>query len=237
MLSKLRQQRPKTWVSLVAVALPLVAGTVDGVSLVQVGFFTSHMSGNSARLGDELYARHWGVVGQVGLCVLAFALGAAVSAMVTELSDRLSRGRYAGAFGIEAATLTSAAWLLGPHVHPNPVLFGTALLCFAMGVQNGVTSRIAGLVVRTTHMTGVLTDIGLAVGRALIRAERPADQPGSGWLHVMIYGAFLAGCALGAGAERLLGWRAALAPALFVLALAVVDAMALFEQKPAPQPT
>lgn len=231
MLSTLRHRRPKTWFSIVGVMLPLVAGWVDGVGVVQLGFFTSHMTGNTARLGGELGAHQWSAAAPFLVGLFAFVTGAAASAILTELSQRRSRGRYSAAFGLEAVTLTLAAWVLRPHgaVPPAALVFG--LMCFAMGVQNGVTSRINGLVVRTTHITGVVTDIGLAVGRSLIRADRQADQPSSGALHGVIFAAFLLGCAMGGEGGRRFGWHATLFPAMLVLGFSLVDAFALLDRK------
>jgi len=46
----------------------------------------------------------------------------------------------------------------------NSVKFAPAMLAIAMGMQNGMTSKHAHAVIRTTHMTGVATDIGLLLG-------------------------------------------------------------------------
>jgi uncharacterized membrane protein YoaK (UPF0700 family) len=51
----------------------------------------------------------------------------------------------------------------------NSVKFAPAFLAMAMGMQNGMTSKHAHAVIRTTHMTGVATDIGLLMGNILRR--------------------------------------------------------------------
>jgi uncharacterized membrane protein YoaK (UPF0700 family) len=226
MLSELRSARPRLWTMFAAVLLPLVAGTVDGQGLTLFGFFVSHMTGNTARLGVELDAHHWQAVRDIACGVLSFAGGAMLSAVVMELPGRRVRRRFAVAFAIEACVLSVAAYLLGPWGAHSPTLLAADLLALGMGLQNGVTSRINGLVVRTTHMTGVVTDIGLAFGRKLVGAELAPDQPGSGSLHVVIYVSFLIGCASGAGLVRLFGWLAPIVPAVVMIALAIFDALA-----------
>lgn len=41
------------------------------------------------------------------------------------------------------------------------------LLCFTMGLQNAIITKISDAVIRTTHLTGMLTDIGIALGRLM----------------------------------------------------------------------
>jgi uncharacterized membrane protein YoaK (UPF0700 family) len=231
-LSSLRKTRPWVWFLIVGGMLPLVGGYVDGLGLGALGFFTSHMTGNTARLGDSIAHGQWQQVRLFFSGLVAFCLGAAVSAVLSELSQRFSRGRYSAAFGLEAATLTGAALALLPRLGLPPSL-PVAMLCFAMGLQNGVTSRISGVVLRTTHLTGVLTDLGLMIGRRLIRVERASDQPGSGAMHAAIFGAFLAGVILGVWGGTRFGAWAVLIPAAVVLALAFVDGFSLLEPKAA----
>ena len=51
----------------------------------------------------------------------------------------------------------------------NTIKFAPAMLAIAMGMQNAMTSKHAHAVIRTTHMTGVATDIGLLLGNILRR--------------------------------------------------------------------
>jgi uncharacterized membrane protein YoaK (UPF0700 family) len=59
------------------------------------------------------------------------------------------------------------------------------LLCFIMGLQNAVISKLSNAEIRTTHITGVVTDIGIELGKlaywngaataggTAVRANRP----------------------------------------------------------------
>ena len=52
------------------------------------------------------------------------------------------------------------------------------LLCFIMGLQNAVISKLSHAEIRTTHMTGVITDIGIELGKlAYMSRTNPAGQP------------------------------------------------------------
>jgi uncharacterized membrane protein YoaK (UPF0700 family) len=48
-------------------------------------------------------------------------------------------------------------------------------LCFTMGLQNAIITKISNAVIRTTHVTGMVTDIGIALGRVALIATRKID--------------------------------------------------------------
>lgn len=100
--------------------------------------------------------------------VICFWLGALLSGIMTELSKRAGRTSiYLFPILVEALLLSLfgiLAWRVGWHVTPNDswnqLLLGS-VACMAMGVQNATITIISGSVVRTTHLTGVLTDLGI----------------------------------------------------------------------------
>ena len=98
-----------------------------------------------------------------------------------------------------------------------------------MGLQNAVVTRISNARVRTTHVTGMVTDIGIELGHLLDRAWR---RPGSGdaaaeydggklLLHGVTVLAFLGGGVSGVLANRLLGPLFLFGAALLLLVLAL----------------
>ena len=77
--------------------------------------------------------------------------------------------KYALALLLEAALLLVFG-LVGAHLDtPAQLLVPTTvlLLCFIMGLQNAIVTKISQAEIRTTHMTGVVTDLGLELGRLL----------------------------------------------------------------------
>jgi len=149
--------------AVLAMVLALAAGIVNAAGFFAVGTYTSHVTGNVSRIGDELAKGNREVAFGAFLLVLSFVLGAMSASLFAEGAKRLGRARYATALVTEAAlltafTLVSAAW------DPRPGwvdLVLTGSLCFAMGMQNALVTRISGAVVRTTHLTGMSTDIGI----------------------------------------------------------------------------
>ena len=52
-----------------------------------------------------------------------------------------------------------------------------AVLCFTMGLQNALITRIGAWPIRTTHVTGMVTDIGVELGKILYRNGPGAAAP------------------------------------------------------------
>lgn len=144
-----------------AALLAFTAGAVDVAGFLDLRQFTSHMSGSMATIAAELETRGLRVVWPPALVLAAFVFGAACCAVVVNWSRR--RGReslYATPLFAEALLLCAAALL---H-HPWAVL---AVLSFSMGLQNATISKISHAEIRTTHITGMVTDVGIEIGRAL----------------------------------------------------------------------
>jgi uncharacterized membrane protein YoaK (UPF0700 family) len=156
--------------TLLAAYLACVGGFVNSAGFVLVGSFTSHVTGNVGRLADDLATLQLSAAGAAFTMVVAFFVGACVASLIVE-SRRFTRTptAYGVALACEAALLlcfglvTSAELGITPRVRDGQAL----LLCLAMGVQNSLVSRLSGAVVRTTHLTGVVTDLGIETARWL----------------------------------------------------------------------
>lgn len=193
-----------------AFALPAVGGCVNAMALL--GFThgaVSHMTGLvsigviDASIGERFGALHAGAV------VLAFAAGAVLSgALVGGAGFRLAR-RYGVALMLEGLLLASAVPLLDQHV-----LSGELLCAMACGLQNALVANYSGAIIRSTHVTGVITDLGLILGNVLagrwVFARHAVPL-------LTILGGFVLGLAVGARLYQAYGFRALLAPAGFVL--------------------
>jgi uncharacterized membrane protein YoaK (UPF0700 family) len=221
--------------------LPAVAGAVNASGLFVVGAYTSHITGMFARFGDELAQGHWDVARESLWLVGFFLLGAVLAAIIVDRSQRLARAKYVAPLCLEAALIALVAFgaALFPSGGQTHRFILITLLCVAMGVQNALVTRISGAVVRTTHMTGVLTDLGIELVQlaAWVRARLMSwllGQAGAGghkpfegkrlFFHLTILLSFGAGAVLGPLSYLNLGPLALLLPATVVLLLAYVDA-------------
>ena len=208
--------------------LAFMAGAINAGGFLAVQRYTSHMTGVVSSIADDL------VLGQ-GLLVLAgvgsllaFIAGAAVTAILINWARRRQmQGEYALSLLLEAALLLVFG-LLGANLNelievfmPTTVL----LLCFIMGLQNAIVTKISQAEIRTTHMTGVITDLGIELGRLLYwnRSHAHGGEPvraNRDRLRILslILGLFFAGGLAGAWAFKTVGYGAVL-PLAAVLAV------------------
>lgn len=149
-----------------AVTLAWVAGYTNAVSILALGTVTSHMSGAASNLGKAIAEHDWTLFGLEAYLIGGFALGAAISGMAMEFGRRRGwESMYVLPMGIEAALLALIALGL-EYFQFRAEMMGDlryvfiALATAAMGLQNATITRISSGVVRTTHVTGVLTDLG-----------------------------------------------------------------------------
>ncbi len=142
-----------------AVAFGVTAGYINAVGLVFFGSPVSHMSGAISNLGREVAEGGLTDATTTVEIVFSFVLGAALSGFVVGAHDFLPGRRYGVTLLAEAALLVAAMLLLAREPR-----LGLSLLAMACGTQNGMTSSYCGLVIRTTHVTGTVTDIGVMCG-------------------------------------------------------------------------
>jgi uncharacterized membrane protein YoaK (UPF0700 family) len=169
-----RSRRAYTTLSLLVAG---VAGAVNAMSLFALGQHPSHMTGHITVVGESLAQGNWSQAAMAARLVLAFLVGAVTAAVLLDASRHRHRGRHALALLVETATLGGVGYWL--HTHPGvhaPTLLGS--IAFAMGLQNALVTRVSGAVVRTTHLTGVLTDIGIQLVRMAVWVRDGARERG-----------------------------------------------------------
>ena len=125
-------------------------------------------------------------------------------------------------FGLMGANLAKTSAFLVPAT--------AALLCFIMGLQNAMVTKISQAVVRTTHMTGVITDLGIELGKLLYWNRGRGDTDLEPVLanreklrtHALLLASFASGGLGGALAFQWLSFAATVPLALLLAALAAV---------------
>ncbi|PQZ67567.1 hypothetical protein CQ050_17005 [Achromobacter sp. MYb9] len=148
--------------------LTFTAGAVNAGGFLAVQQYTSHMSGIVSMMADHMALGGMIVVLQGLAALLSFLAGAAGSAFLINFGrrSRLS-SEYALpllleavlllAFGLLGANLETLRWFYVP---------GTVmLLCYIMGLQNAMITKVSRSEIRTTHVTGMVTDIGIELGK------------------------------------------------------------------------
>ena len=213
MLTKL----PK-WILAGAALLAFIAGQVNVIGLL--GFqrqAITHLTGNTSLLAASIATGHAQHVAEYAGLLLAFLIGAAASGVIIgDATLRLGR-RYGVALSIVSALLFAATVLL-----LRERVLGMWLAAAACGLQNAMVSTYSGMVVRTTHVSGMFTDLGIAVGHALRRV--PVDTRRLKLCCVVIAGFFVGGM-VGALAVDAFGMAAMYGPAVLTAAAALAYAV------------
>ena len=199
------RQLPR-WAWFGTAVLALIAGLVNATGYL--GFrhqSISNMTGNTSLLGIALGRGDGGEAVHWALTIAAFVLGAMLSGMIVQQSTlRLGR-RYGVALLLESLLLFAAVPLLDASSS-----LGLYLASAAVGLQNGMVSAYSGMVIRTAHVTGIFTDLGIYLGHLL--RGLPVDRLR---LRVctLVAASFMLGSIVGAGLFRLLQQRSLLIPA------------------------
>jgi uncharacterized membrane protein YoaK (UPF0700 family) len=131
--------------------------------------------------------------------VLAFLAGAFVSNFIVEVTERVAK-RYVNAAPVfvEIALLAIVIIVGARGVQQHQHLIALLLL-FAMGLQNAMVTRISNAVVRTTHLTGLFTDLGIELSQLFFyrKKEQQRKLAASVKLRFAVIGFFFLGCIIG----------------------------------------
>jgi uncharacterized membrane protein YoaK (UPF0700 family) len=192
--------------------------------------YTSHMSGIVSAMADATAVQDLGWLAAGTSALVAFLAGAACTAILVNWGRRRElNSEYALPLMVEAGLLLCFG-LTGTHLerHEWFVLPATvALLCFTMGLQNAIITKISQAEIRTTHLTGMVTDIGIELGKAMYWNRRDSEVAVQAdmdklWLLISLVGLFFIGGVVGAVGFKHVGFIATLPLALVLLMLAVV---------------
>ena len=245
--------------SRLAISLSWIAGYTNVITFIVCAVVTSHATGNVTHFGkalaDRVVALGAGSGGGAathelmffGWLVVSFFLGAVVSACMTEGARRGGfRSKYILPMALQAVVLCALKLCLdyyGAAATPGLFWAVASLASFSMGLQNATITRVSGAVIRTTHLTGVVTDMGLEGVQYLLwawdRTRAAPARPGRRGrvlklsrrhpsvlrlaLLASIVGSFLFGVVAGTLAWAYVPAYAMLAPVAFLLWIILVD--------------
>jgi len=145
-----------------ALALAGTAGFINSIALGVFGSPVSHMTGAVSYLGIEYAAGRMHAAIVTLSIILAFMAGAAFGGFIVGAETLGPGRRYGISLIFEGALLAFATVCL-----LSGGSFGVSLIAMACGLQNATSSSYFGLMIRTTHVTGTVTDIGVMMGHLL----------------------------------------------------------------------
>lgn len=198
-----------------SVILAFCAGLVNATALL--GFAdnaVSHVTGTVTLFASALSNAETTVVWRSGLIVVAFFIGAIISGFIVKNESLALGRRYGVAMILEAALLVAATVLFWRHSFGGELLASTAC-----GLQNAMVATYSGSIIRTTHLTGIVSDIGAAIGNML--AGRPFSSL-QVKLQTAIFFSFTIGGAAGALLFKWMTYSALLIPAAIIFVAALV---------------
>lgn len=208
-------QRLPLWVQLAAFMLAMNAGMVNVLSLFSLLHQSvSHMTGNVSLLAEAIVQFNLDQIIFLSLIVISYVLGSSYSGLILGNSHLQLTQRYGIPLSLVALFLF-LCWYFLPN-YPRYALLWAAV---AMGVQNAMVSHYKGAIIRTTHLSGVLTDLGLAIGYRMrgLKVEQRRII-----LHLLILIGFLVGGIIASLLYPYLQLQSFLVPALLSLLLAIV---------------
>ena len=224
--------------------LAFVAGAINAGGFLAVQQYTSHMTGIVSSMADNLALGLYSPVLTGCGVLLSFLTGAACSAIMVNYSrKRHMNGEYALPLLLEAILLLCFVFLGAQlsHIHGLFVSVTVMILGFIMGLQNAVITKISKSEIRTTHITGIITDIGIELGKLIywniheFEGEAPviANRDRLKVLTLLASFFFLGGLS-GALGFKHVGYIATVPLALLLVVLAIapaVDDMVVFFKK------
>lgn len=148
-----------------AIFLSFVAGLVNVCSILSLQRLTTNVTGHFAFFVEELIQNNYFLAIQFIIFVFFFFLGSFASNILVEWISKVNkRYRFTIPVLIEALLIFIAggAFSIYQPVYPD---FIAMILLFSMGLQNSLVTRVSNSVVRTTHLTGLFTDLGLEVSQ------------------------------------------------------------------------
>ncbi len=188
--SDLYDQHPN-WVAYGGFTAALIAGAINSVGLLSFKHqAVSHLTGVSTFLSLEMAAYNSAEIIHLLCIMLSFLAGAVgVGIALGKHSQTLSQG-YVVCLGLEALVLLCA--LAAFYLQAHAAYYFCSLAC---GLQNALTSHLSHSLLRTTHVSGLFTDIGLMLGQWL---SGTSINPRRLWLYSALIAGFIVGGVLGA---------------------------------------
>ena len=213
----------------IAALLSLTAGFVNAAGFLAFSVLTTNVTGHAALFAERLVMEDWKTSRVVALWMTLFLAGAFISSLIINFIGRNQRFSYVIPLLLETAVLAAVA-VFGYRYDRSLVskeIFAGSLL-FVMGMQNAMVSLVSGSVVRTTHLTGTFTDLGIELAMLFTKeaTERQAIKLKLKLRGTIIF-CFLSGAVFGAYLFHFSHYHAFLLPVAVLLYTLLYDVFRL----------
>lgn len=181
---------------MLASSLAFIAGGVNSAGFMAFRYFSANMTGNVAMASEFLAIG--GVQAALAFLTVVgmFILGAFLASTLIEVGKQRGRNNiYALTLVLEAGVLILVGVSAGFSPVPPNALLMVGMLSLTMGIQNAASTRISASRVRTTHISGIATDLG--VGLAALLGKGSGTEKTAVRLRLKLYLATIASFAIG----------------------------------------
>lgn len=176
-----------------------VAGIVNITGILELHILTTNVTGHFAYFSEELILRNYKMAFAYLFYILFFLLGAFISSLLMEwVSKYKPQTSYVIPIFIEICILLAISFS-GSNEHLMSTFILSSALLFSMGLQNALVTRVSQSVVRTTHLTGLFTDLGIELSQLFFYKDpfKRKTLNKSIYLKIAIICSFFLGCILG----------------------------------------
>jgi len=216
LLIKKKKARSHTEDRCLALVLATAAGILNAMALGAFGFLPSHMSGNASQMSTEVASSNAHGFLFLAALLLAFVIGSTLARVAVVVGQKL-RTIFCLILMAEGMALTAVSVfeLLFYSTRFNAEVL--VALGFLMGVHNSTSTQLSNGRVRSTHVTGTLTDAGIALGSflsSLVSRAEATDRRSCRkqlYTHLTTILSFLTGCIVGLVLFDVFGFKAMLA--------------------------
>jgi uncharacterized membrane protein YoaK (UPF0700 family) len=201
--------------AVVGALLNLIAGFVNSCAWAEFGASTTHVTGIATVSAMSLMNKQYTKFGELLLQLFLFIAGAFCSSIAVGDQQKFHVGPY------YSAVLAAVSLLILSASFITNVRLVLLVISFAAGMQNSLATFFSGAAVRTTHVTGTATDIGIELASYLMGRK----SANTAKLRLLIYFlfSFFAGAFLGTGGAALWGQQALILPSGLSMVLAVAS--------------
>lgn len=206
------------------------AGVLNMGGFMACHRFVSHVTGFATFFGHEFSQKNRSQALGMLIVPLFFLFGAMVSGYLVDLRLKLhKKPKYYIAYAVMLILIlltTLGGWLgwFGPFgaflEESRKGYLLLILLCFTCGIQNGTITSVSRSVVRTTHLTGITTDLGIGLVRLLNKqnlskehGELLESEHKATFMRVGIIAMFVLGSVVGGFLFPVVGFSGFLIPA------------------------
>jgi len=207
--------------------LSLVAGIVNSVGVLAISTLTTNVTGHFAYFAEAFIVGHYAKAIPFLLYIFFFFLGAFVSNFCIEIAAaNKKKYLHTAPMFLEIFLLVLVGfwndWNFTDTENTNQIAY---LLLFSMGLQNALVTKISQSTVRTTHLTGLFTDLGIETSQYFFYRQHPnaVKLKKNIFLKLSIIVFFFTGCISGTLLFYRIGLKALLAAALLITIALMMD--------------